>query len=188
MLGIALLRCKLLSFGLSSFYAGVAGGLWAYFFRVVTPESFPPMMSIFSWRPSSSAAWAPSWAASCAVFADHGARAQAGVRWLTGGANSRCFSPVRTIIFGLLIIDFLVFEPGARRSAAAHSPIFFTCGPSATDAAGPLKTQEGDNHAPFPDLPTPPLLLLAAGAALATPLAHTPRRAVKTSSSAAPSP
>ena len=38
-LGIPLLRYKLLSFGLSSFYAGVAGGLWAYFFRVVTPES-----------------------------------------------------------------------------------------------------------------------------------------------------
>src|SRR5690606_9637308 len=46
-LGIPLLRYKLLSFGLSSFYAGVAGGLWAYFFRVVTPESFPLIMSIF---------------------------------------------------------------------------------------------------------------------------------------------
>src|SRR3989344_5198150 len=46
-LGIPLLRYKLLSFGLSSFYAGVAGGLWAYFFRVVTPESFPLLMSIF---------------------------------------------------------------------------------------------------------------------------------------------
>jgi branched-chain amino acid transport system permease protein len=46
-LGIPLLRYKLLSFGLSSFYAGVAGGLWAYFFRVVTPESFPLSMSIF---------------------------------------------------------------------------------------------------------------------------------------------
>ena len=46
-LGIPLLRTKLLSFGLSSFYAGVAGGLWAYFFRVVTPESFPLSMSIF---------------------------------------------------------------------------------------------------------------------------------------------
>ena len=46
-LGIPLLRYKLMSFGLSSFYAGVAGGLWAYFFRVVTPESFPFVYSIF---------------------------------------------------------------------------------------------------------------------------------------------
>lgn len=46
-LGIPLLKYKLMSFGLSSFYAGVAGGLWAYFFRVVTPESFPIVLSIF---------------------------------------------------------------------------------------------------------------------------------------------
>jgi len=46
-LGIPLLRYKLTSFALSSFYAGVAGGLWVYFFRVVTPESFPILMSIF---------------------------------------------------------------------------------------------------------------------------------------------
>ena len=59
-LGIALLRYKLLSFGLSSFYAGIAGGLWVYFFRVVTPESFPLSMS--------SAAWAPSWAAFSVQF------------------------------------------------------------------------------------------------------------------------
>ncbi|MDO2133224.1 branched-chain amino acid ABC transporter permease, partial [Escherichia coli] len=46
-LGIHLLRYKLLSFGLSSFYAGVAGGLWAYFFRGGTPGRFPLIMSIF---------------------------------------------------------------------------------------------------------------------------------------------
>src|SRR3546814_14633416 len=37
----------LLAFGRSSFYAGVAGVLLAYFFRVVTPESFPLILSIF---------------------------------------------------------------------------------------------------------------------------------------------
>src|SRR5688500_20342547 len=36
-----------MSFGLSAFYAGIAGGLWAYLFRVVTPESFPLVYSIF---------------------------------------------------------------------------------------------------------------------------------------------
>jgi len=47
LLGIPLFKYKLLSFGLASFYAGVAGGLWAYFFRVVTPQSFPIETSIF---------------------------------------------------------------------------------------------------------------------------------------------
>ena len=113
-LGIPLLRYKLLSFGLSSFYAGVAGGLWAYFFRVVTPESFPLLMSIF-------------FLAAIIV---------GGLGSILGGILGAVFmtmvpellklvfdllpnsteytvflSPVRTIIFGLLIIGFLVFEP-----------------------------------------------------------------------------
>lgn len=113
-LGIPLLRYKLLSFGLSSFYAGLAGGLWAYFFRVVTPESFPLLMSIF-------------FLAAIIV---------GGMGSILGGILGAVFmtmvpellklvfdllpnsteltvflSPVRTIIFGLLIIGFLVFEP-----------------------------------------------------------------------------
>lgn len=113
-LGIPLLRYKLLSFGLSSFYAGVAGGMWAYFFRVVTPESFPLLMSIF-------------FLAAIIV---------GGMGSILGGVLGAVFmtmvpellklffdllpnsselvvflSPVRTVVFGLLIIVFLVFEP-----------------------------------------------------------------------------
>lgn len=113
-LGIPLLRTKLLSFGLSSFYAGVAGGLWAYFFRVVTPESFPLSMSIFF----------------LAAIIVGGMGTQLGavlgaifmtlvpeflkliVDVVPGGESLTVFlSPVRTIVFGLLIIGFLVFEP-----------------------------------------------------------------------------
>ena len=113
-LGIPLLRYKLLSFGLSSFYAGVAGGLWAYFFRVVTPESFPLLMSIFFLA---------------AIIVGGMGSILGGILgavfmtmvpellklvfdWLPGGSDLTVFlSPVRTIIFGLLIIGFLVFEP-----------------------------------------------------------------------------
>ena len=113
-LGIPLLRYKLLSFGLSSFYAGVAGGLWAYFFRVVTPESFPLLMSIFFLA---------------AIIVGGMGSILGGILGavfmtmvpellklvfdlLPGGSNLTVFlSPVRTIIFGLLIIGFLVFEP-----------------------------------------------------------------------------
>ncbi len=113
-LGIPLLRTKLLSFGLSSFYAGVAGGLWAYFFRVVTPESFPLSMSIFF--------------LAAIIVGGMGTQLGAvlGATFMTlvpemlkiivdvmpGGASFTVFlSPVRTIVFGLLIIGFLVFEP-----------------------------------------------------------------------------
>ena len=114
-LGIPLLETKLTSFALSSFYAGVAGGLWAYFFRVVTPESFPLVMSIF-------------FLAAIIV---------GGMGSILGGILGAVFmtmvpevlklavglvspvwpnavvllSPVRTIVFGGLIVAFLIFEP-----------------------------------------------------------------------------
>lgn len=114
-LGIPLLRYKLLSFAISSFYAGVAGGMWAYFFRVVTPESFPFITSIF-------------FLAAIIV---------GGMGTILGGIVGAVFmtlvpellrflvewmspfvpnagtllSPVRTVVFGALIVGFLVFEP-----------------------------------------------------------------------------
>ncbi|WP_332775210.1 branched-chain amino acid ABC transporter permease [Polaromonas sp.] len=113
-LGIPLLRYKLLSFGLSSFYAGVAGGLWAYFFRVVTPESFPLLMSIFFL-----AAIIVGGMGSIvggilgAVFMTMVPELlKLAVDLLPGGSELTVFlSPVRTMVFGLLIIGFLVFEP-----------------------------------------------------------------------------
>ena len=114
-LGIPLLRTKLMSFGLSSFYAGVAGALFAYFFRSVTPESFPFVYSIF-------------FLAAIIV---------GGMGTILGGVIGAIFmtlvpealkllvglvspvwpeavtilSPVRTVVFGALIIGFLIFEP-----------------------------------------------------------------------------
>jgi branched-chain amino acid transport system permease protein len=114
-LGIPLLRYKLMSFAVSSFYAGLAGGLWAYFFRVVTPESFPLVNSIF-------------FLAAIIV---------GGMGTILGGILGAVFmtmvpeilkfgaglvtpfypdalallAPVRTIVFGALIVGFLIFEP-----------------------------------------------------------------------------
>lgn len=114
-LGIPLLRYKLMSFAISSFYAGLAGGLWAYFFRVVTPESFPLINSIF-------------YLAAIIV---------GGMGTILGGILGAIFmtmvpellkfaaglvtpfypdalallAPVRTIVFGALIVGFLIFEP-----------------------------------------------------------------------------
>lgn len=113
-LGIPLLRYKLLSFGLSSFYAGVAGGLWAYFFRVVTPESFPLLMSIFFLA---------------AIIVGGMGSILGGILGavfmtlvpellklvfdiLPGGTEMTVLlSPVRMVVFGMLIVGFLVFEP-----------------------------------------------------------------------------
>ena len=45
-MGINLFRCKLTAFAISSFYAGVAGSLWAYYTTIVTVENFTIMVSI----------------------------------------------------------------------------------------------------------------------------------------------
>ena len=46
-LGVNLLRTKLLAFAIGSFYAGVAGGLLGYFYGAVTPTYFDFGLSIF---------------------------------------------------------------------------------------------------------------------------------------------
>lgn len=45
-LGIDVFKFKLLSFGVSSFYAGVAGSLLAYQARLISPENFPITLAI----------------------------------------------------------------------------------------------------------------------------------------------
>lgn len=113
-LGIHLLRYELLSFGLSSFYAGVAGGLWAYFFRVVTPESFPLIMSIFFLAAIIVGGMGSILGSILgAVFMTMVPELlKLVVGWLpVGGDALRLISPVRTIVFGLLIVGFLIFEP-----------------------------------------------------------------------------
>ena len=113
-LGIPLLQYKLLSFALSSFYAGVAGGLWAYFFRVVTPESFPLTMSIFFLAAIIVGGMGSILGGILgAVFMTMVPELlKLAVDLLPGGASLAVFlSPVRLVIFGALIIGCLVFEP-----------------------------------------------------------------------------
>jgi branched-chain amino acid transport system permease protein len=113
-LGIPLLRYKLLAFAISSFYAGVAGGLYAYFFRAITPETFPLVLSIFFL-----AAVIVGGLGSVlggilgAVFMTLVPEVLKVVMgWLPLSGNAALYlSPVRTIVFGALIVLFLVFEP-----------------------------------------------------------------------------
>ncbi len=112
-LGIPLLRYKLLSFGLSSFYAGVAGGLWAYFFRVVTPESFPLLMSIFFLAAIIVGGMGTILGGILgAVFMTMVPELlKLVVGWVAIENAAVVLSPVRTIVFGALIVGFLIFEP-----------------------------------------------------------------------------
>jgi branched-chain amino acid transport system permease protein len=116
-LGISLLRYKLLSFAMSSFYAGVAGGLYVYFFRAVSPESFPLLMSIFFLAAvivgGMGTILGSILGAAFMTLVPEFLKLVVG--WLPaaifGGNVALILSPVRTIVFGLMIVLFLIFEP-----------------------------------------------------------------------------
>lgn len=114
-LGIPLLQTKLTSFALSSFYAGVAGGLWAYFFRVVTPESFPLINSIFYLAAiivgGMGTILGGILGATFMTLVPEFLKLVVG--WLTPFVPDALslLAPVRTIVFGALIVGFLIFEP-----------------------------------------------------------------------------
>lgn len=113
-LGIPLLPYKLLSFAISSFYAGVAGGLFAYFFRAITPESFPLLMSIFFLAAVIVGGMGTLLGSVLgAVFMTLVPEVlKIVVAWLPLSGNATLvLSPIRTIVFGLMIVLFLIFEP-----------------------------------------------------------------------------
>lgn len=114
-LGIPLLRYKLLSFAISSFYAGVAGGMWAYFFRSVGPESFTLVESIFYLAAVIVGGMGSILGAIIgAIFMTLVPEVlRFGVEAVTPYIDNAgtLLSPVRTVVFGALIILFLVFEP-----------------------------------------------------------------------------
>jgi branched-chain amino acid transport system permease protein len=113
-LGISLLRYKLTSFAISSFYAGVAGGLWAYFFRSVTPESFPLLMSIFFLAAIIVGGMGTILGGILgAIFMTLVPEALKMIfGWMPNAAETAVLlAPVRIIVFGGLIVGFLIFEP-----------------------------------------------------------------------------
>lgn len=114
-LGIPLLRTKLMSFGISSFYAGVAGGMWAYMFRAVGPESFTLLTSIFLLAAiivggMGTILGGVLGAVFMTMIPELLRIAVDLAQPFVADAQS-LFAPVRTIVFGGLIILFLVFEP-----------------------------------------------------------------------------
>lgn len=46
MMGINLFKYRIISFGISSFYVGIAGALWAHYLTIITPEHFNINISI----------------------------------------------------------------------------------------------------------------------------------------------
>ncbi len=114
-IGVPLFQYKLLSFGISSFYAGIAGSLWAHYIGIITPEHFNVMISIQYL----------SMIIIGGLGSIHGTIMGAvfmtllpeALRLISGLFSNQypvlvnIFGAIRESVFGLVIILFLIFEP-----------------------------------------------------------------------------
>ena len=115
LMGVNLFRYKLLSFAVSSFYAGVAGCLWASFMNIVTPEHFPLTLSI---QYLAMVIVGGMGRVLGSIFGAIFMTITPEMLKITLGSLKESFpylgllfAPLREVIFGGLIIFFLVFEP-----------------------------------------------------------------------------
>jgi branched-chain amino acid transport system permease protein len=133
LIGINLFRYKILAFMLSSYFAGIAGGLWVYFTRVVTPENFPLSLSIqYLAMIIVGGLGSIKGTLMGTVFITLvpevlKALAQ-GARSFAPEAMSYLF-PLRDIVFGAMIVAFLIFEPHGLNEMWNRTRRFFALWP-----------------------------------------------------------
>ncbi|TBH21864.1 branched-chain amino acid ABC transporter permease [Thermus thermamylovorans] len=110
--GVDLVRVKLLAFALSAFYAGVAGGLLAQLYRAVTPEYFPLTVSIqYLAMVIVGGAGTVLGAVLGAFFVLLIPEVLNSFVGALGPQYAAALAAWRNVIFGLLILVFLILEP-----------------------------------------------------------------------------
>jgi branched-chain amino acid transport system permease protein len=128
-LGIDLLRYKLAAFAIGAFYAGVAGALLAYYYSAMTPEYFTLQLSIFYLAAIIVGGLGSTLGSILgAVFMTLVPEALRAVvsfiaQWAPRAVE--ILSPIQQVVFGLLIIGFLVFEPHGLLEIWRHVRRFF---------------------------------------------------------------
>ena len=115
-LGVEIVGYKLAAFALGSFYAGVAGGLLAYFNRFVNPEQFGLLLSVFFLSAvivgGMGSMRGAILGAAFMTLLPEALRESALLIGSTLGVDlGAILVPLRETIFGLLIIGFLILEP-----------------------------------------------------------------------------
>lgn len=115
LMGINLFRYKMYAFATSSFYAGVAGCLSVYLLKVVTPEQFPLHDSVrYLAMIIVGGLGSVLGAIFGAIFMIIVPEALQSLLGMFRGFSAEVMSylfPLQTVVFGLLIVLFLVFEP-----------------------------------------------------------------------------
>lgn len=116
-MGIPIFRYKLLSFAISSFYAGFAGGLYAYYMMSITPEPFNLWLSIvfIAMIIIGGLGNVPGSVFGAIFIVVLEELLSYGTEYLMNmGASMDAaitIAPLREFVFGLAIVMFVIFEP-----------------------------------------------------------------------------
>jgi branched-chain amino acid transport system permease protein len=116
-MGIPIFRYKLLSFGISSFYAGFAGALWAFYMGSITAEPFNLGLSVeYIAMVIIGGLGSISGSIYGAVFItmlNEALRFMTDIMMNTGivTASGLNMAPLREFVFGLAIVLFILLEP-----------------------------------------------------------------------------
>jgi branched-chain amino acid transport system permease protein len=114
-MGVRVFRYKLLAFAVSSFYVGVAGSLLAYQARIISPENFPISVAIDQLGMviigGLGSIQGSIFGAAFMTLLPELLRLVTGALSQTWPHLSAIFAPLRTGLFGLVIVLFLIFEP-----------------------------------------------------------------------------
>ena len=115
-LGVNVVRYKLLAFGLGAAYAGIAGALGGAFLRIVNPDQFTLAVSIFFLAAvvvgGRASILGSILGAAFMTLVPEMLRALLALSGSGGTADlAGLLSPLREIIFGVLIVGFLMWEP-----------------------------------------------------------------------------
>jgi branched-chain amino acid transport system permease protein len=115
-MGIPVFPYKLLSFAISSFYAGIAGGLFAYYIMSITPEPFNLWLSIefIAMIIIGGLGNIPGAIFGTAfIVALNEILSQVTEYLMNIGATGMAITmaPLREFVFGLVIVLFIIFEP-----------------------------------------------------------------------------
>ena len=114
-MGISLFRYKLTAFAISSFYAGVAGALWVSFMRIVTPDHFPFHLSIQYLAMvivgGLGSVLGSIFGAVFMILTPEALNVLSSSLSKLVPAIGQLFIPMKAVVFGALIVFFLIFEP-----------------------------------------------------------------------------
>ena len=114
LIGIDVFKYKLVSFAISSFYAGVAGGLWCYYMTIINPEAFQLSISIdyvaMIIVGGMGTLWGSVYGAAFVVLLPEAI--QRILEVLQPVLHMEyTFAAFKQIVFGFIIVVFLIFEP-----------------------------------------------------------------------------